>query len=183
MQTSQDMLQNNRRPSEEDLRLSESQKKNIPIENPEQPRKTIMFDLCCDCWVLFMVSLWKIYGQKIHRIILLQVGLITFLFYYARDRKPRFSWFLDFGRPWEPWFVDLDIPSYFKSLRTNPNSFSNICYDEFIICNFETLKCGNLGILTIWNLETLKFPGVWKFEAFDCCIVCIVTFRMLKSWK
>ena len=38
-------------------------------------------------WAFFMVTLWKRYGQKLRRIILLHFGLITFRFGYMRERK------------------------------------------------------------------------------------------------
>ena len=33
-------------------------------------------------------DLWQVYGQKLHRIILLHFGRITFRFHYRKDRKP-----------------------------------------------------------------------------------------------
>ena len=40
------------------------------------------------CWATFLVHLWKRYLQKLCRIILLHLGLVTFRSGYGRDRKP-----------------------------------------------------------------------------------------------
>ena len=77
---------------------------------------------------------------------------IHFRFYCARDRKLTLSCFLDFWDPWEPLFMDLNIPSYFKNTRTNGNIVKHIILEnvEMQIHNFESF--GNGGINT---LETI----------------------------
>ena len=51
----------------------------------------------------FIVNIWKIYGQKLSRIIMLQFQLSIFRSAYGRTRKSSFSWFLFFGTcPWLP---------------------------------------------------------------------------------
>ena len=50
------------------------------------------------CWIIVIGNVWKRYGQKLRRIILLPFGLVTFRFGYWRDRKPiifMISGFLD----------------------------------------------------------------------------------------
>ena len=81
---------------------------------------------------------WKRYGQKLRRIILLHSGIIFFWFHYGRNRHPRFSWFLDLWDPWDPLFVELDMPITLKKYKKIPGTI-------------------------FWNLFLWK-GGFWKFE-------------------
>ena len=60
----------------------------FPIEEPDKTRKASIFVIVWDVWFIFMVSLWKRYGQKLRSIILLQLELITCRFHYWRTLKP-----------------------------------------------------------------------------------------------
>ena len=100
---------------------------------------------------LFLVSLWKRYGQKLRRIILLQFGLVTFRFVYGRDRKPivsMISGFLD---------VSLSPNQYFlwrhQDTLENPRKANNL---------FNTIIVGNLKKLELEFLIVGEKAGAEK---------------------
>ena len=68
-----------------------------------------------------MVTLWERYGQKLRRVILHHFGLVTFRVAYGRDRKHRFSLFLDF---WDPVILigGFGYTKFIKKSKTNPGN-------------------------------------------------------------
>ena len=59
-------------------------------------------------WAIFMVNVRKRCAQKLRRFFLLQFELLTFRFAFGGNQTTQFSWFLDFGDPQGPLFVDLN---------------------------------------------------------------------------
>ena len=74
----------------------------------------------------FFGKLMEQIRQKLHRLILLRFGLITFWFHYGRAQKPSFSWFRDFRTyPWlpEPTIVIFGDTRTLQMTQENPNRF------------------------------------------------------------
>ena len=123
--------------------------------------------MCLHLRVIRMVNLWKRYGKKLRIIMLLQFGLVTFRFGYGRTRQPRFSWFLDFWHPWDPLFMDLNIPDHFRIANTKKTRFRENIFEYEIwnsehfkeSCNLEHFEISSLGN---GNFETLE---LWNFLA------------------
>ena len=71
-------------------------------------------------FVLMLVIFMEICGKRYFQIggdISLLLGTpVKSKFDGLKSRKHRFAWFLDFWNPWEPLFVDLNIPSYFEKI-------------------------------------------------------------------
>ena len=113
------------------------------LKNPKsrRNRKNPEKNWFCDfeiIFVQFQLDLDKMTG-KLHRIILLHLGLTTFWFYYGRSRKPQISWFSELWDTWEPLFVDANIPKYFQKIETSgAHSWEMI-------------------VLSIWNLKIRTF--------------------------
>ena len=100
----------------------------------------------CHSWVMFMVILWKRYGQKLRRILLLHFGSVIFQCHYGRDRKPfmfMISGFLD---------VSMSPKTNYVYLWRHQETSNNSRVPDTL---FEKKKFANLKKWTSHILETL----------------------------
>ena len=130
-----------------------------------------------------MINIWRGIAQKLRRIILLHLGLVTFRFRYERTLKPL-----------TPKTNIISLWRHQDNLnnpRKNPNSFflclgsviivfffqivwpTHLDIPEFILLPFETLR--NFETSKLWNFEVLKF---WNFEALK-----LWPFETLELWN
>ena len=93
-----------------------------------------MFKIIC------IANMWQRYFQIGGGIILLLGAPVKSKFDQLKSRKNRLSCFPDFRNPWEPLFVALNIPNYFKNLR-HIQIFSEIqTIDVKYICKENKVK-------------------------------------------
>ena len=90
------------------------------------------------CWAIFVENMQEIYFLIGGGIILLLGAPFKSKFDGLKSRKHRFAWFLAFWDPWEPLFVVLNIPIYFKNSKKRSNSFWEIRFIEIHVGHFKS---------------------------------------------
>ncbi len=67
----------------------------------------------------------------------------------------------DFWDPWEPLFVNFNIPNHVKQAKKSPSPFlANRFLGHLDFGELLFLDCGKLGILKSWKLETWKLGNI-----------------------
>ena len=98
-----------------------------------------------NCWVVYMVSLWKRYGKKLWSIILLQFELITFRFAYGRTLKPLIVMMLGFSD------VSLspqtNIIYLLRPQESSIDQENQIIFKIYIFYKFRLWKCSGLEFI------------------------------------
>ena len=112
---------------------------------------------------IFVVNIWKRYGQKLRRIILLHFGLVTVLFGYGRDRKPIIFMISGFSDVSTTPKTNIIYFLRHQDTQINPR-YTPIMFKNSIYGNINTLEIENCR--TILKIRLTKCWTSWIWDQY-----------------
>ena len=120
-----------------------------------------------NCWVIFMVIIWKRIARQLHRIILLHLGRVTFRIHFRRTRNPGIVMVFGFfgSGPYSQKtilfiFGDTRIP---QTIRGK----SQFVFDYSISANINKMKSNISILLERWGPIIADDPSYEFFKVLN----------------